>query len=199
MKKILFIFVAAIAVLSSCSKANVDQKSDNDTSITKGAAQATINEQNVLVKWVQLWKNGPKFAEYNVGVTDGKAESLGEFCTWAEDVVSSRWGGKWRLPTRGEFQGLLDNCKCDWAKLNNVWGLKCTGKDEYGENSVFFPSTIEWDYEVDDWGDYFCGRYWSSDHDDLGHSAFLFFYSDRSVVGVLPSHYQFSIRAVLAE
>ena len=34
------------------------------------------------VKWVQLWENGPKFAEINVGVTDGNAESYGGYYTW---------------------------------------------------------------------------------------------------------------------
>ena len=34
------------------------------------------------MKWIQLWENGPKFAEYNVGVTNGKAESYGGYYTW---------------------------------------------------------------------------------------------------------------------
>lgn len=40
-----------------------------------GTAKATIGATQVDVKWVQLWVDGPKFAEYNVGVTDGKVES----------------------------------------------------------------------------------------------------------------------------
>ncbi|MDO4824289.1 MAG: hypothetical protein Q4A08_09010, partial [Bacteroidales bacterium] len=36
-------------------------------SATTGTAKATIGGSEVDVKWVQLWENGPKFAEYNVG------------------------------------------------------------------------------------------------------------------------------------
>ena len=47
--------------------------------ITTGTAKRT---GDIDVNWVQLWKDGPKFAEYNVGVTDGKAESYGGYYTW---------------------------------------------------------------------------------------------------------------------
>ena len=50
---------------------------DNAASATTGTAKATIGGSEVDVNWVQLWENGPKFAEYNVGVTDGKAEGYG--------------------------------------------------------------------------------------------------------------------------
>ena len=52
------------------------------TPTTTGTAKATIGELQVDVRWIQLWENGPKFAEYNVGVTNGKAESYGGYYTW---------------------------------------------------------------------------------------------------------------------
>lgn len=197
MKKILFIFVAAIAVLSSCSKTNVDQKSDNDTSITKGVAQATINGQNVLVKWVQLWENGPKFAEYNVGVTDGNAESVG-VCQSFYVIVNNfiPWGSNWRLPTKEEFQGLIDNCSSQWTW--DVAGRKYTGKGDYSENSIFFPATSDWSYGDSEGEDYQCGRYWSSITSDY----FYFDFYSTSGNGMIAKNNrvpQYLARLVLAE
>lgn len=49
-----------------------------------GTEKANIGGTQVDVPWVQLWAGGPKFAAYNVGVTDGKAESCGKFYAWGE-------------------------------------------------------------------------------------------------------------------
>ena len=59
-------------------------------STTKGHAVATVDGKVTYVNWVQLWKNGPKFAEYNVGVTDGKAESYGGLYPWADNIASAQ-------------------------------------------------------------------------------------------------------------
>lgn len=93
------------------------------------------------VKWVQLWKNGPKFAEYNVGVTDGKAESYGSYYYWGgiwpngesedwalaykddhntgtidltgdNDTATNLWGSNWRMATYEEFEALVDSENC---------------------------------------------------------------------------------------
>ena len=105
----------------------------------KGTAKATINSVETDVKWVQLWENGPKFAEYNVGVTDGKAESYGEYYTWAEDVASTEWGSAWRMPTKAELEALINNCDFEWTTVNDVSGHIYTGKGAYSSNSIFRP------------------------------------------------------------
>ena len=90
-----------------------------------GKANAEIGGSDVEVKWIQLWENGPKFAEYNVGVTDGKAESYGGYYAWGgsqdkvddhnttntgsgnlsgnDDTATKLWGSKWRMPTADEL------------------------------------------------------------------------------------------------
>lgn len=114
------------------------------------------------VKWIQLWKDGPKFAEYNVGVTDGKAESYGGYYSWGgseasstkdantgteklgstEDTATKLWGGNWRMPTKEEFAALVnnENCTCEWTTVGEVNGCKITGKDDYASNSIFLPA-----------------------------------------------------------
>ena len=120
------------------------------------------------VNWVQLWKGGPKFAEYNVGATS--ATEIGGYYTWggtykngtgitwdgtynttndgtenlaiADDTAHKLWGNNWRMPTEEEFQALIDNCDAEWTDDYDNSGLAgtiYTGKDNYSENSIFIP------------------------------------------------------------
>ena len=98
---------------------------------TKGTATRT---GNISVNWVQLWENGPKFAEYNVGAENNRAEDYGGYYTWGgsynnnpalegftwtddhntgslnlsgdTDTATKLWGGNWRMPTSNEFRKL---------------------------------------------------------------------------------------------
>lgn len=47
-----------------------------------GTAKANINGTEKDVKWVQLWENGPKFAEFNVGATS--VTECGDYFAWGE-------------------------------------------------------------------------------------------------------------------
>lgn len=95
--------------------------------------------------WVQLWENGPKWAVFNVGVTDGKPESYGGYFAPIGDTEVPQWGNKWRMPDEAELLALLNSEKCTatWVgDFNGVKGLLCTGKvgTIYAGNSVFFPA-----------------------------------------------------------
>ena len=126
---------------------------------TTGTAKANINDVETDVNWVQLWEGGPKFAVYNVGVTNGKAESYGGYYCWggtsengdgiawngdhngndakltgATDTATKLWGDNWRMPTYYEFEALLNsnNCTCTWTTNYNetgINGLLCQGKE----------------------------------------------------------------------
>ena len=107
----------------------------------QGMAKATIGSGEVDVKWVQLWEGGPKFAEYNVGVTDGNAESFGGYYNWGgtykngetiawrddhktgsndltgkDDTATALWGSNWRMPTSAEYEALLEHCEMELIK-----------------------------------------------------------------------------------
>ncbi|MBQ4035895.1 MAG: hypothetical protein II623_10615, partial [Paludibacteraceae bacterium] len=34
-------------------------------------------------------------------------------CLWTDDIATKQWGDDWRLPTKEEFQELIDNCYID--------------------------------------------------------------------------------------
>ncbi len=125
---------------------------------TTGTANAAINNVETHVKWVQLWEDGPKFAEYNVGAENNKPEDYGGYYTWGGtykngigitwnddhntgsvdlkgeyDTATYLWGDNWRMPTKEELEALInnENCTCTWIENyegKDVNGLLCTGK-----------------------------------------------------------------------
>ena len=185
---------------------------------TTGSAKRT---GDIDVNWVQLWENGPKFAEYNVGVKDGKAESYGEYYTWGgnqnvEDVVSptykggtdpltgtddtatNLWGSGWRMPTQTELAALLSSCDVVWTTVGGVNGCKFTGKGAYASNSVFLPAAGDCSYgDVDDQG--YNGYYWSSTPEGSNFAYYLDFLSGYQNVDDRSRYNGCSVRAVLAE
>lgn len=181
-----------------------------------GTSQATINGNQVSVNWVQLWENGPRFAEYNVGVTDGKAESFGGYYAWGgnqdkvddhntgsvdltgnDDTATNLWGSNWRMPTMTELQALLDNCDVVWTTVGGVNGRKFTGRGDYSENSVFLPAAgYCYSGSVQSQGDR--SYYWSST--PRGNNAsLLFFKSGNQYVDNDARSLGISVRAVLVE
>lgn len=88
--------------------------------------------------------SGLKCATCNVGATS--PEQYGNYYVWGEisikseyseenytikykrtsdmsgnsifDTAGVNWGGGWRMPTKEEFEGLLNNCKWEWVSYN---------------------------------------------------------------------------------
>ena len=187
-----------------------------------GQGKAEVNASAGItgnkVKWVQLWENGPKFAEYNVGVTDGKAESFGGYYAWGgnqdkvddhnmgtdalsgtDDTATNLWGSNWRMPTKAELQALLDNCDVEWTTVNGVNGRKFTGKAEpYSSNSVFLPAGSNcYDGTVNSPGKY--GYYRSSSPNGPSNAYYLYFESGKQYVNDGFRYFGYSVRAVLKE
>lgn len=178
MKKIFFVLVAMMCsismsaqqvkamkgntIIATYSLSQVDKVVFEYAAVaTTGTATATIGGNNVDVKWTQLWSDGPKFAEYNVGVTDGNANNPGGRYCWgktvdkdsnsdynsgtqalngSDDTATALWGSNWRMPTRSELEALMTNCTVTSETTGGVKGLRFTGKGDYSENSIFLPA-----------------------------------------------------------
>ena len=57
------------------------------------------------------------------------------------DAASHIMGGDWKMPTKAEFQELLDNTNKEWTRVNGVNGYKFTTKKEgFQNNSIFIPA-----------------------------------------------------------
>ena len=54
----------------------------------------------------------------------------------SDDAARASWGGKWRMPTKAEFDELKSNCTYTWVKQGG--GYKVTSKKN--GNSIFLPA-----------------------------------------------------------
>lgn len=85
----------------------------------------------------KLWAGNLFFADCNVGATS--ATEKGSMYGWANDIAESNWGDNWRMPTRKEFDALID--KCTYV---NSGGYIFTGQGDYASNSIVLFSDAYW-------------------------------------------------------
>ena len=104
-----------------------------------------------------------KWATCNVGAS--KPEDYGDYYAWGEtktkseywddnsvtngksfsdikgdsryDAARANWGGSWRLPTKKEYEELVNKCNWTWTVQNGKMGYKVTGPNG---NSIFLPA-----------------------------------------------------------
>ena len=70
----------------------------------------------------------------NQGTVDNKTKLDPE-----DDAARAKLGGKWRMPTRAEFQELIDKCTWTLTSQSGVDGFEV--KSKVNENSIFLPLT----------------------------------------------------------
>ena len=75
-----------------------------------------------------------KWASCNLGANDEYED--GGFYQWTEDLVSSRWGNDWRLPTEDEANELMEKCKFSEFLYNDVKYTSVTGPNGH---SIVLP------------------------------------------------------------
>ena len=65
-------------------------------------------------------------------------EGGGEYVDFPRsDIVSYHWGSNWRIPTKDEYQELINECEWSWTSMNGVNGYIIKGKNG---NTVFLPA-----------------------------------------------------------
>ena len=97
-------------------------------------------------------------ASYNAG----PAASISADLTLEQDAAHVNLGGNWRMPTKAEYQELIDNCKVVWTNNYNGTGIK--GRiftSKINSNSVFLPAAgLCNNSSLNGVGSY--GNYWSA-------------------------------------
>lgn len=70
---------------------------------------------------------------------DGFTDNLTELTT-ADDAAYVNWGPDWRMPTKGQFEELINSSytTTEWLEQNGVYGRKITSKAN--GNSIFLPA-----------------------------------------------------------
>ena len=114
-----------------------------------------------------------------------------------DDAARVNWGGKWRMPTKAEYDELMNttNCTWTWTTQNGVKGYKVTSKKN--GNSIFLPAAgYRYVYGLYYAGSY--GYYWSSSLNTSysGDAYGVYFNSDRVGWDSNYRYYGHSVRAV---
>ena len=112
----------------------------------------------------QLWKNGPVWAVANLGRSDvdGHPEYGALYTFYGSfDELWRRLGQEWRVPSKDDFDKLLDSSYCTKAWDGTRKGWTFAGKGDYSSNSIFLPAAgfNSGDGRFNAGG---CGCYWSS-------------------------------------
>ncbi len=146
---------------------------------------------------------GTKWATCNVGAS--APEESGDFFQWGElnpfrgadtayqmcrlnnqqakdisgdssfDVAASKWGGTWRIPTKNDFDELLDYCEWTFIAEDGIHGYEITGPNG---KSIFLPcGGIVYEMGLESEGT--SGSYWTSTpYGKDNHLAFAVGFAD---------------------
>ena len=155
--------------------------------------------------WVDLGlPSGLKWATYNVGASS--PEGYGNYYAWGEtttkssytednsttsgkemsdiggnatyDVARKQWGSSWRLPTKAEFEELLDEDNCTWELTTQSGVNGCRVTSKVNGASIFLPAA-GYRGGTSLYGAGYSGDYWSStpDGSDTDYAYFLTFFA----------------------
>lgn len=76
-----------------------------------------------------------------------------------DDIAYEKWGENWRIPSKEEFQELIDSCSWSWTNLNGTDGYLVTSNiNGYKDKSIFLPiSGCRSNYQLNS-----VGAYWTN-------------------------------------
>ena len=136
------------------------------------------------------------FSKYNTKSGRGSVDNKTRL-DLSDDAARANWGGKWRMPTKAEFDELVSNCTYTWTTQGGKNGYRVTSKKN--GNSIFLPaagfSPRRWASAIDAGS---IGFYWSSSlSSDSPHYAWeLNFISSSFTTGIINRSDGFPVRPV---
>ena len=134
--------------------------------------------------------SGYDFDDYN----ETKGHELDSNIDIEHDAARFNMGEPWKMPTKEQFQELVDNCTREWCCENGHMGSRFTSK--INGKSVFFPAAgYGYGTSITDVGS--LGYYWSSSWYSADY-AYRMNFSSSSVYpqNYYNRYYGFSVRAV---
>ena len=122
-------------------------------------------------------------------------KSIGDIKGTSRDVAHVKWGGSWRMPTKAEFDELMNKCTWTWTTQGGHEGYKVTSRKN--GNSIFLPAAgyrggTSLDRREED------GSYWSSTPYESGtqYAYGLNFFSSNHLTGWGYRGYGLAVRPV---
>ena len=193
-----YLNLSSSADRSTTMDTSATEKKEESTSAPNTIAGHQFVDLGLSVKWAtcNVGANSPEeYGDYYAwGETSLKSSYTEDNCeTWRKnvsdikgtcrDVAHVKWGGSWRMPTKAEFEELVNNCVWIWTTRNGVKGYKVTGvKTGDLSNFIFLPA-----------GGYRSGKYppskghgyyWSSDKYSVVYAHMLSFSDDHKYGGI---------------
>jgi len=115
------------------------------------------------------------------------------------DAAHANLDGTWRMPTKAEFQELIDNCTSIWISNYNGTGVAgrifSSKKAGYTDRSIFFPASGRgYDKGLDYSGSF--GRYWSCTFRGSSNAWCLYFSLKDMNASHAYHYFGFSVRPV---
>jgi uncharacterized protein (TIGR02145 family) len=115
------------------------------------------------------------------------------------DTATELWGGSWRMPSKEEWQELIDNCTWTWTNSNGQFGMRVTSnKTGYTDRSIFIPAAgyyYDGTHRTDNSGS---GDYWTSSFYSGDRAYYQSFWNNGvSSYPIDPLYYGFTVRPVI--
>lgn len=73
----------------------------------------------------------------DLGLPSGSLWSTTNYESYSNNNSFSSWGSKWTMPTKDDFQELIDECDWTWTCINDVNGYSIRGKNG---KTMFLPA-----------------------------------------------------------
>ena len=110
------------------------------------------------------------------------------------DAATQVWGANWHIPSKNQFQELIQNTSSTWTSQNGVFGRLLTSN--INGKKIFFPAAGHLDGATFE-GKHRYGNYWSSTaKNDSGNAYLLAFGAERFDVGFSARDIACSLRPV---
>lgn len=151
---------ASIALVQSAGVGNQSSNSTSATRVSSYSPSSTSSNNSSSTttpskgmhnghEYVDLglsvkWATNNMYGHYRFGEKNPRPTRVGNTDSYrgstyslSNDVARANWGGNWRLPTKSEFEELINKCKWTATTQGGVRGLKVTGSTG---NSIFLPA-----------------------------------------------------------
>jgi len=189
-----FVVIAVVAYLCrplNDKIADVFIEDKNEEEISGNIEGHDYVDLGLSVKWATCNIGASKPEEYGNyfawGETETKDRYESETYSWkSADAAYTQWGDSWRIPTKMEWDELLEKCSWEWTNIKGVNGYRITAKNG---NWIFLPAAgSRYDtslYYVDS-----IGYYWSSTVNDSNSNDAYGLRLDSSSKGTYGSYYR---------